>query len=365
MAPPQTPKPLTEGALPHRIYCLLLIGAAYACVVGFGLYGRQFEPLTGDLTRIGWFAENEFGGMLPQQRFAPPLAPAASLDGSYDIIAVGDSFTAEEYNPGTAWPQALARDTGLAVGVFDSGVDSFERVLGSKSYREHPPAALVYEVVERSLVPRHRGGDPQSCVATIATPKPRLAIAPLAVVPQTVTRPTTRPWDDWPSSYAMNFILQNTLRWWRGHEATAAVRLEMTTDGLFSSRHSRGLLVYAEDFNKANWSEGDWRAAICDLARMQDRVQANGRTVFLAMIVPDKLTVYAPFLPDRRFATLSHLDRLAEIPSVNLVRVDRVLDPRSHVDLYLPDDTHWSSATHAMAADLVLRALVEQGIARQ
>jgi len=354
-----------EEARPHRTYCLLLIGAAYACVVGFGLYGRQFEPLSGDLTRIGWFAENEFGGTLPQHRFVPPLAPAASLDRSYDIIAIGDSFTAEEYNPGTAWPQVLARDTGLAVGVFDSGVEPLERVLGSASYREHPPAALIYEVVERSLVPRHRGGDPQSCVATIATPKPRLAIAPLAVVPETVMRPTTRRWDDWPASYAMNFMLQNTLRWWRGHEATSAVRLEMSTDGLFSSRHPRGLLVYAEDFNKASWSDADWTAAICDLARMQDRVQANGRTAFFAMIVPDKLTVYAPFLPDRRFATLSHLDRLDEIPSVNLVRVDGALDPRSHVDLYLPDDTHWSSATHEMAADLVLRALVERGIARR
>jgi hypothetical protein len=75
--------------------------------------------------------------------------------------------------------------------------------------------------------------------------------------------------------------------------------------------------------------------------------------------------VYAPFLSDGRFATLSHLDRLAEIPSVNLVRVDRALDPREHVDLYLPNDTHWSAATHEMAAELVLHALVERGIVRQ
>src|SRR6267154_4735607 len=143
MAPPQTPKPLTEGASLHRIYCLLLIGAAYACVVGFGLYGRQFEPLSGDLTRIGWFAENEFGGMLPQQRFAPPLAPAASLDGSYDIIAVGDSFTAEEYNAGVTWPHFLARDTGLSIGIFDSGIDSLDSVLASPGFRERPPAVLI------------------------------------------------------------------------------------------------------------------------------------------------------------------------------------------------------------------------------
>jgi hypothetical protein len=350
----------------HRTYSLLLIALAYACAVGFGLYGRQFEPLTGDLTRIGWFAENEFGWTVPQRRFVPPLAPAAKLDGRYDIIAVGDSFTAEEYLPGTTWPQYLARDTGLAVGVFDSGVDSLDRVLASPAYRDHPPAAIVYEIVERSLVPHHgspelRVSDPAACLAKSATPKAGLTIAPLAVAPRTVARPTVRAWDDWPAGYAMNFLLQNALRWWRGHEATSAVRLEMTSDGLFSSHHDRGLLVYAEDFNKEGWSAAAWRTAICDLARLQDRVQANGRTIFLAMIVPDKLTVYAPFLPDRRFVGLSQLARLDEIPSVNLIRIDRALDPLAHVDLYLPNDTHWSATTHEMAADDVLRALVESG----
>src|SRR5260370_35515889 len=114
MAPPQTPNPLTEGASLHRIYCLLLIGAAYACVVGFGLYGRQFEPLTGDLTRIGWFAENEFGGVPPQQRFAPPLPPPASLAGSYDLHAARDRLPPQRGDPRTALPHALPRDTRLA-----------------------------------------------------------------------------------------------------------------------------------------------------------------------------------------------------------------------------------------------------------
>src|SRR3954453_22419726 len=115
----------------YRRYNLLIIGLAYFCVTGFGLYGRHFEPLTGDLTRIGWFSENEFGWRGEQQRFAPPLAPAATLDGSYDIVAVGDSFTAEEYNPGITWPHFLARDTGLRIGVFDSGIDSLDSVLAS------------------------------------------------------------------------------------------------------------------------------------------------------------------------------------------------------------------------------------------
>jgi hypothetical protein len=349
-----------------RVYNLLLIGLAYAALLGFGLCGRQLEPLSGDLTRIGWFPESEFGWTRPQSRFVPPLAAAARLDGRYDIIAVGDSFTAEEYNPGTAWPQVLARDTGLAVG----GIDSLDRVLDSPAYREHPPAALIYEIVERSLIPQHApakhgADDVKDCVARTTTPRPGLAIAPRDIAAQSVTRPTARPWDDWPASYAMNYVLQNALRWWRGHEATSAVHLEMSEDGLFSSRNARGLLIYAEDFNKTGWSTPQWQAAICDLARLQDRVEANGRTVFLAMVVPDKLTVYAPFLPDRRYAAMSQLARLDDIPSVNLVRIDRALDPRAHVDLYLPNDTHWSAATHAMAAEMVLRALVERGALRR
>jgi hypothetical protein len=349
----------------YRRYNLLIIGLAYLCVVGFGLYGRHFEPLTGDLTRIGWFSENEFGWSGEQRRFVPPLAPAATLDGRYDIVAVGDSFTAEEYNAGVTWPHFVARDTGLSIGVFDSGVDSLDSVLASPGFREHPPAALIYEVVERSLVPALRGGNSADCVAHRPAPQAGLALAPRAVAPRRIARALARPWDDWPASYAMNYTLQNGLRWWRGHEATSAVRLEMTRDGLFTSRYSRGLLVYAEDFNKENWSTADWTAALCDLAHIQDRVEANGRTAFFAMIVPDKLTVYAPFLRDRRLAALSQLSRLDEISSVNLVRIDRTLDPGARSDLYLPNDTHWSSATHEMAAGLVLRALVERGVVRR
>src|SRR5713101_7426266 len=166
------------GSAQHRTYCLLLAGLGYAAVIGFSLYGRQFEPLSGDLARIGWYAENDFGWTTPQRRFTPPLVLPATLDGHYDMIAIGDSFTAEEYNPGVAWPHFLARDTGLRIGVFDSGIDSVDRVLASPAYREHPPAALIYEVVERSLIPEHRGGDTANCAATRPTPRPGLAIAP-------------------------------------------------------------------------------------------------------------------------------------------------------------------------------------------
>jgi hypothetical protein len=352
----------------HRTYSLLLIGLGIAMAAGFGLYGRAFEPLSGDLTRIGWYSENEFGWTKPEQRFDPPLALPGALDGSYDIIALGDSFTVDEatHSAGTTWPHELAHDTGLRIGIFDSGTLAIDRLLASPAYREHPPAALVYETVERSLVPRHGGGTAaEGCAAALPTPRAGAKIVPLDGAPVPLLRQTRRDWADWPASYAIDYLLQNSLRFLRGRETTSAVRLAMNEGGLFSSRSERGLLVYGEDFNKIGWRLADWDAAACDLLRLQDRIQANGRTAFLVMIVPDKLSVYAPFLPYRDFDGISHLDRLAETPGLNLVRLGAAFDPRRTVDLYLPDDTHWSPLTHALAGIAVRDALIERGVLQQ
>jgi hypothetical protein len=351
----------------YRLYNTLLIGSAVAAVLGFGLYGRTLEPLTGDLTRIGWYSENEFGWTVPQRRFQSLVAAVGELGFRADIIAYGDSFTAESpHNPGVTWPHFLARDTGLSVGIVDRGLVPIDELLGSAAWRDHPPSILIYELVERSLVPEHgrsgTAGDP--CTARIPTPDLTFDIAPLSIEPIAVARPTRRGWDEWPAAYAINFVFQNAIRAVEGHETTNAVRLEMMRPGLFSSAGDRSLLVYGTDFNKMSWTAAEWQAAACDLLRLQDHVQANGRTVFVAMIVPDKLSVYAKFLQTREFDRLSQLERLAEVPSLNLVPLAAALDPVAHIDLYLPNDTHWSSATQAIAARQIRRMLEARGLFR-
>jgi SGNH hydrolase-like domain, acetyltransferase AlgX len=349
----------------HRRYALALIGLALAAVGFFGLYGRHFEPLTGDLTRIGWYAENAYGWTLPDHRMLPPLAEKGRLDGAYDIVAFGDSFTVDEWDrPGSNWPHFLARETGLRIGVFDAGLLALDAILAGEGYRRHPPAVFVYEIVERSLVPRHGSGGPRDCAAAAPTPTPRLAPRPLGQEPAAVERLRERAWDDWPASYAINFLLQNAIRRLRGHETTTAVLLELREEGLFSSHENRGLLVYGEDFNKFGWKDEDWDAASCGLLRMQNRVQADGRTAFLAMVVPDKLSVYAPYLTVRDFDRLSRLERVARVPGLNLVPLDDAFNPRRQVDLYLPDDTHWSGTGHALAAARILDLMRRRGILR-
>jgi hypothetical protein len=351
----------------HRRYAIWLISLAVLFALGFGFYGRQFEPLTGDLTRIGWYSENQYGWTKPEARFFPPLAIEGWLGGQYDIIAVGDSFTVDEetHSSGYGWPHYLARDTGLRVATFDSGIDTLEMVLSSPAYLEHPPAIFIYEIVERSLIPSHRGTPRADCAATRPTPQPGIAMKPLAVEPQPVLRERERPLGDWPASYAMNYLLQRGLRALRGGETTSAVAMRLRRDGLFSSRDDRGLLVYGEDFNKMGWHEADWQGALCDLLALQDRVQANGKTAFLVMLVPDKLTVYTPYLTFRDFDGLSRLDLFARSPTLNLVPLADLMDPTRTVDLYLPNDTHWSAAAHAMAARRIRDTLLARGIVRE
>jgi hypothetical protein len=346
----------------HRRYAFLLILFSASLAAALALYGRSLQPLSGDLTRIGWRTENDFGWAAPKEHFEPLAAILGTLDAHYDVVAIGDSFTGESpWHPGTTWPHYLAHDTGLKVAIFDSDDDMVGRLLASDGFKSDPPAVVIYEIVERNLIPDHRSSAGDACPET---PDPAVALAPgpPTTSPVPVARSTARAWTDWPAAYAAAYLTQNLRRWVMGHETTNSVELDLTRGGLFSSRADRELLVYGEDFNKLGWTEAEWRGAACNLLRLQARVEANGRTLFLAMVAPDKLTTYGPFLAAGKFRNISHLDLLAQYPALNLVRFDQGFDPTAHVDLYLPNDTHWSTVGHRLAARLVERVLVEKGV---
>jgi hypothetical protein len=348
----------------HRRYALLLVGSMVALTLGFGLWARGFEPLWGDLTRIGWRSENEYGWTEPKQHFEPLAAEIGRLDRHYDIVVIGDSFTGESpWHPGTTWPHFLAHDTGLSVGIFDSDDDLIGRLIANPGFQADPPEVVIYEIVERNFIPGHPSAPGEACPITQNSPHPVLVPHPDAPPPLPDLRPTTRPWTELPVSYGLAFLVQNLRRWVIGHETTNSVALNLTRSGLFSSRSDRSLLVYGEDFNKIGWDEQRWRDAACNLLRLKQRVEANGRTRFLTMVAPDKLTSYGPWLEDESFRDLSRLDLLDQYPALDQVRFDRGnFDPAAHVDLYLPDDTHWSTSGHARAAELVEERLRVLGV---
>jgi hypothetical protein len=93
---------------------------------------------------------------------------------------------------------------------------------------------------------------------------------------------------------------------------------------------------------------------------MQNQAQANGRTHFLYLAAPDKLSVYAEHLADAGLRAISLLPELYRSPGLNQVRLlDRFREAvrRGEKDVFLPNDTHWGSAGHRIVADAVVDAI--------
>ena len=78
------------------------------------------------------------------------------------------------------------------------------------------------------------------------------------------------------------------------------------------------------------------------------------------MAAPDKATAYADYLEDkelRQISALGELDRWDRLNQVELVTPLRQAIRCGIKDVYMPNDTHWSSRGHRIVADAVIGAL--------
>jgi hypothetical protein len=78
------------------------------------------------------------------------------------------------------------------------------------------------------------------------------------------------------------------------------------------------------------------------------------------MAAPDKATAYADYLADHELREVSPLPAFYRRSGLNQVPlVDRFREAIrcGMKDIYMPNDTHWSSMAHRIAADAVVDAL--------
>ena len=154
----------TFSSEPHRHFArwlLVLVITPVAVLFALVIY---LQPLYGELTRLGYYPEREFGWNDPQVVF-PNIKPAflTSLDNKnsyYDILVLGDSFSFAR--PEAQWQNYLAAATGESVGSLDIYKVSLSQVLASKEFLEHPPKVFIFEAVER-LLPRQLQRNTQAC----------------------------------------------------------------------------------------------------------------------------------------------------------------------------------------------------------
>lgn len=367
--------------LSPRTYGLALAIAGLAVTLGLMAFALWLIPVTGmtkvgagDLTRVGWFSNNNYGNRTPQLVFQPPLfAVKDSPDRHHDVVIVGDSFAMD---PEKSWPNYLAA-RGLSVLVIPVTEDlskenttadverQIRALLETPAFKEHPPGVFVFESIERFLR-RRLVNDGAPCVdeTSAQPPEPN---APEGTLPQPPTLGYATPpahrleqmhlppagrYDEEQLTYARDFLVKNVRRMfgWQGDGREFALRTPR-----FSSRKPDHLLVVAQDLRKKTWTEQDVDQMRCQLLKLQEAVQANGRTLFVALPIPDKLSAYHADLVDRNLPA-GIVERIDD-PRLNRPKVEkpiRAAIEAGEIDVYLPNDTHFSTRGHAVTAETVL-----------
>jgi hypothetical protein len=353
------------------LWLLLLVGLP---VLGLFALGAYLQPLDGDLTRLGYFAEREFGWNGAQVEFTRSRllfprsgADPGGYDGYHDVVVLGDSFA---YNkPRRQWQNYLSTATGWSVATQNISVRTLQEVLASPVFQMHPPRVLIVESIERHLRHRlERNALPCGTASELSLqPKarrPAVDAEPLvwdsvlSGVTELVQRPNS--WNEIKLGYVGRFVWNSTWRGLTGKEMDS-VQVRLDSPAPFSSDNTHAMLVYEDDFKKVAW----WREVAptdldCWIRQMRRQVEANGITRFVLMVPPDKLTAYADHVGDVAFRNASLLPRLAERHPEIMPRFDRELIEavrRREQDIYLPNDTHWGSTGHRIAAETLIRFL--------
>ncbi|QKV56382.1 MAG: hypothetical protein HT580_03330 [Dechloromonas sp.] len=99
----------------------------------------------------------------------------------------------------------------------------------------------------------------------------------------------------------------------------------------------------------------------CQLLSFQQTIQSNGKTLFIALPIPDKLSAYHDDLVD---PTLPRgiIDQLSD-PRLNRPQVEKVIQAEiaaGNLDIYLPNDTHFGGRGQALTAETVLQYIEKE-----
>jgi hypothetical protein len=339
-----------QHAVAHRTFLTTFFGLVLPWAVGFNALSALLEPVSGDLARIGGWAERDFGGRGPATPM-PIRANDSAAAPPPNTLVLGDSHS----HP-NVWQTALAEATGrrpLTCSYWTAGT-----LARWTRWAARQPADLwVLQVVER-----HVAADWHTLGAAEG-PDP----VPLPVgAGRTAGR---RPRVAWNPDYAyVARAAWNHLR--LSHEpgpleSGETVAAPLTRADMFSCRRADRLLYFRHDATKDAWREVDLAAATRTLAAVDAAARAAGARL-LVVVVPDKSTTYAPWLARPaarpRYEALQRRWAAAGLTSVDVLAAFRQALPATR-DLYGPDDSHLGPAGHRLLAATLARTVVSSGLA--
>lgn len=324
------------------IRTFLITGVLLPALIFFGL-GVYVEPLSGDLTRIGFLAERDFGWNAEQ----PVLTLIASRpDSNPSVIVLGDSFS-----EGNAWQSVAARKSGLEFLTFKWPSVENENCVEAwvKTLKDSYPLAqyLVLQVIERNFLRSFKASE-RSCEGAsfraIRAKSGDMLIKRSHIMVEAID-----------PLYTVRAI-QNSSRKFDGTTYLGeTVLAKLTTATLFSNRSSDSLLYYALDDVKKHWTPQEIRNSVLNIGKIQKIANSQGIDLVVA-VVPDKSTIYGKYFKSPQFSAAPQdvwgaLDEQG-VPQVNL-RALLASSVEANIDLYLPNDTHLGNRGYVLMGSAI------------
>lgn len=316
-------------------YIKLYLGTAFITLITFFCLGWYIQPVEGDLTRQGKFSERDFGWNAQQ----PIIKVQANPNGNPpNVIVLGDSFSASNQ-----WQSVVMQETGKNLLTFHWNTLGHPSCLESwiQSLKNTFPNAnqLIIQSVERHFVFRFKTVQ-KTCNLERSNNLKIKAGQSLAHRAFDIDKVMPDP------IYAL-LSIANQYRTYQQHTVSGeAVIAPLNRSNLFSNRKSNYLLYFNNDNLKKDWNNADVVMAAQNIKQIEQVALANGLKLTIA-IVPDKSTAYRQYFKTPQYISQQpNLWRALSAQNIHHVALDNALIPATSQvkDLYLPNDTHLSSA---------------------
>ncbi|WP_406610275.1 hypothetical protein [Agarivorans sp. JK6] len=339
----------------HRFNCIVILSIGFFSIVLVATSAYLESPTIGNLTRTAGFSENDFGWNQPQNFYHDALFQKNKKSYQFysDVVVLGDSFSQDDLN--NNWVNYFVEATGLTAQVLHFNQGGASRLLSSPLFLEKPPKLFVFQSVEASLYKRSSQKDCQFPQKTSHSELPTIQLDNNRhYSTYSVAREVNHfSLDLDQASHYLLKALSRTI----GLNVSDTVALEVTRLGLFSSQVKNKLLIHENDFDKQYLEAEDLELMACNLLAIQKAVEKNGKTRFVLMIAPDKLSAYSKVLADQQYANFSLIPSLGKYSELSMLRLDSLIQDeveRGTVDIYLPNDTHWGSEGYRFAAEQLI-----------
>ena len=312
----------------------------------YGLVGFYFLPLAsfeGDLTRMAKLPESYFGWTKEQPRINPALMKSAGWPEA-DVLAIGDSFTMAQ-----VWQTVLEqRGVHVRTETWES-IFNFCEDFPDWLYRTgYKGKFIIIESVDKYL--DERLSRSVKCAHMRYHPLAELPVEP----PPTALDRNRRNFNG-RLSVGIETEL-NTLKYerissdpaFRAWNELGEVRMERMVNGceLFSHPRCQDVLFYDKDR-----IEDPGENVLRNMAEINARLK---KFHVIWAIIPDKSIVYLH--PDKQFWDTA--ERRFHAP--NLLRILREEIKKKTVDLYLPNNTHFSTTGYLILGNTLYQSIYQQ-----